>query len=57
MSKQNSIARRVAHDRKLVELSDRELDTVAGGTTITKTVDAASPSLFKLCCTGKHFAS
>ena len=36
-----------------VELSDQQLDTVAGGA-ITKTVDAASPSLFKLCCTGKH---
>jgi hypothetical protein len=36
---------------KPVELSDQQLDTVAGGA-ITKTADAASPSLFQLCCTG-----
>ena len=40
---------------KLAELSDKELDKVAGG--ITKTVDAASPNLFMACCTGKHFAT
>jgi hypothetical protein len=32
---------------ELVELSDRQLDNVAGG--MTKIVDAASPTLFQLC--------
>jgi len=43
---------------ELVELSDKELDSVAGGEIhITKTIDQASPVLFVACCTGKHFQS
>jgi type VI protein secretion system component Hcp len=57
MNKQDSIARQAAHDRsRLVELSDQQLDVVAGGNThVTKTIDQASPNLFVLCCNGKHF--
>jgi len=32
-------------------LSEQELGQVVGG---TKTVDSASPTLFKLCSSGKH---
>jgi type VI protein secretion system component Hcp len=49
------MSKQVADDHSnLVELNDRELDSVTGG---TKTIDAASPNLFKGCCTGKHFAN
>ena len=49
------MSKQVADDHSnLVKLSDRELDSVTGG---TKTVDAASPNLFMGCCTGKHFAN
>jgi type VI protein secretion system component Hcp len=59
MSKQDSIARKTADDQsRLVELSEQQLDHVAGGDMhITKTVDKASPNLFLHCCTGKHIAS
>jgi type VI protein secretion system component Hcp len=59
MSKQDSIARKIAHDQSgLVELSEQQLDHVAGGDiVITKVVDKASPNLFSHCCTGKHFPS
>jgi type VI protein secretion system component Hcp len=40
---------------KPVELSDRHLDKVAGE--MTKTVDAASPTLSQLCYQGKHIES
>jgi type VI protein secretion system component Hcp len=51
--------RQAADDQsKLVELSDKELDSVAGGEIhITKTIDQASPVLFVACCTGKHVQS
>jgi type VI protein secretion system component Hcp len=52
----NSTIEILSEQFKPVELSDQQLDTVAGGA-ITKTVDAASPTLFQLCCTGKHFQS
>jgi bacteriocin-like protein len=49
------MSKQVADDHSnLVKLSDKELDSVTGG---TKTVDAASPNLFMGCCTGKHFAN
>jgi hypothetical protein len=49
------MSKQVADDHSnLVKLSDRELDSVTGG---TKTVDAASPNLFMGCRTGKHFAN
>ena len=34
-----------------IELNEQQLDVVTGG---TKTVDKASPNLFKLCCAGEH---
>ncbi len=37
-----------------VELSEQQLDNVAGG---TKKVDASSPKLFAQCANGKHFAT
>jgi type VI protein secretion system component Hcp len=51
--------KQAAEDRsKLVELSEKELDSVAGGEIhFTKTIDRASPVLFVACCTGKHFQS
>ena len=55
MSKQSSNQQQSTNQSRPVELSDQQLDKVAGG--ITKTVDAASPNLFMACCTGKHFAS
>jgi type VI protein secretion system component Hcp len=59
MSKQDSIAHPAACGQsRLVELSEQQLDNVAGGDIhITKTVDKASPNLFLNCCTGKHIAS
>jgi hypothetical protein len=36
---------------KLVELSEQQLDNVAGG---TKTIDKASAKLFQSCATGEH---
>jgi type VI protein secretion system component Hcp len=59
MSKRDSIARTTACDQsKLVELSEQQLDNVAGGDIhITKTIDQASPNPFMNCCTGKHIAS
>ena len=53
----NSTIEILSEQFKPVELSDQQLDALAGGAIKTKTVDAASPSLFKLCCTGKHFQS
>jgi type VI protein secretion system component Hcp len=60
----NSTIEILSEQFKPVELTDQQLDTVAGGQldtvaggAITKTVDAASPSLFQLCCTGKHIKS
>ena len=55
MSKQNSMIRKAANDQfKPIELSEQQLDNVAGG---TKTTDRASPNLFTQCCTGKHIQS
>jgi type VI protein secretion system component Hcp len=52
MSKQNSIIQPVADGRsRPIELSQQQLDNVAGG---TKSTDLASPNLFAQCCTGKH---
>jgi len=53
MSKQSN-ERQSMKPAELVELSDRQLDNVAGG--MTKIVDAASPTLFQLC-SGKHLGS
>ena len=39
--------------KKPEELSDDLLDKVSAG--VTKAVDASSPTLYKFCCTGKHF--
>jgi type VI protein secretion system component Hcp len=39
---------------KLIELSEPQLDNVAGG---TKKTDSASPNLFSKCCNGKHIDS
>jgi hypothetical protein len=50
----NSTIEILSEQFKPVELSDQQLDTIAGGAI---TVDAASPSLFQLCCTGKHIKS
>jgi hypothetical protein len=53
MSTQDRMIHPAANDRSgLIELSEQQLDSVAGG---TKTVDHASPSLFTHCCNGKHF--
>jgi type VI protein secretion system component Hcp len=54
MSKQSNEQQSI-NPAKRVELSDRQLDNVAGG--MTKTVDAASPTLFQLCSQGKHLGS
>ena len=52
MNIHDSISRREANaQNRAVELSEQQLENVAGG---TKTVDAASPSLFAFCCNGKH---
>ena len=53
MSKQNSIMQQAPnHQFGLIELSERQLDNVAGG---TKTTDHASPDLSAQYCSGKHF--
>jgi type VI protein secretion system component Hcp len=41
-----------SNQSKLIELSELQLDNVAGG---TKTIDTASPNLFSKCCNGNHF--
>jgi type VI protein secretion system component Hcp len=53
MSKQSGDQRSM-NQSKLGELSDQQLGDVAGGMTVTKTVDAPSPTLFQLCYQGKH---
>ena len=58
MIKQDSVTGQAAHDQSnLGELSEQQLDHVAGGIHFTKTVDQASPNLFAKCCTGKHYPS
>lgn len=48
MSRQTSMIHRAANEQsKPIELSEQQLDNVAGGT-------KASHSLFEKCCTGKH---
>jgi type VI protein secretion system component Hcp len=54
MSKQNNELQSMKPP-ELVELSGRQLDNIAGG--MTKTVDAASLTLFQLCSQGKHLGS
>ena len=55
MNIHDSISRREANaQNRAVELSEQQLENVAGG---TKTVDAASPKLFASCCNGKHIAN
>ena len=49
MSKQ--IRKEVSDQSQSVELNEQQLDMIAGG---TKTIDKASPNLFKLCCAGEH---
>jgi type VI protein secretion system component Hcp len=57
MSKYDSSPRQAAYDQfKLAELSEQQLDHVAGGT-IHVTTDQATPNLYKQCCNGKHFPS
>jgi type VI protein secretion system component Hcp len=47
------MSKQAANDQsKTIELSEQQLDSVAGGTKIT---DQSSPKLFTLCCSGKHF--
>jgi type VI protein secretion system component Hcp len=50
-SKDKIIGQQAGDQARPVELSDQELDMIAGG---TKTTDKASPSLFNLTCTGTH---
>ncbi len=54
MSKQNSVIQQAADGQsRPIELSEQQLDNVAGG---TKSTDLASPNLFSQCCTGKHIS-
>jgi hypothetical protein len=41
-------------EAKPIELSERQLDDVAGG---TKKIDKASAKLFQSCATGEHIKS
>jgi bacteriocin-like protein len=41
----------------LVKLSDKELDSVTGGDSASPQLDAASPTLLKLCYSGQHIGS
>jgi type VI protein secretion system component Hcp len=46
------MSKQAADDRsKLIELSELQLDNVAGG---TKVVDKSSPNIFLMCANGKH---
>jgi type VI protein secretion system component Hcp len=46
------MSKHAANNRyELTELSDQQLDNVAGG---TKSIDKASAKLFQACATGEH---